>query len=152
MILVIFAGMLKRRIYIFLLLFAFGIIVGHNFIPHHHHDIDHHKALNYQHNHHHGEVPLEHDHNENNHDDNGLNHFFSHFFHHEDGLIFTVNHSISNSFSKQAFLFIALVPDTFYFIELPIPPLLHHLPSEHLICISTHFHTPGMRGPPVQSI
>lgn len=121
---------------------AYAILLGHNIIPHHHHDNQKELTEHHQTNHHHdgGE------------ESNDLSHLFSHFIHSADGFVFTANHNISNTFSKQQFSFVAVLPDIFSLGELHVPPLLHKPPAEHLIYISPHFLSSGLRAPPTTCI
>ncbi len=130
--------MLKKYTAILMMFTAYAILLGHNIIPHHHHDHDEH--LTGQHNTHHN-----HDDGE---DNDGLNHMFSHFTHAADGFSFTPNHNISNTFSKLQLSLVAVLPDNFALSNFDIPPLLGSPPAEHLIYISPHSHSSGLRAPP----
>ena len=132
--------------------------LGHSIIPHHHH-ADHHLSEYHQTNHHHNEPhQTNHHHNEHhqanhNHNDenenNGLGDIFSLFVHPTEGIVFTTNHNVSNTFSKELFLIVAVLPDTFYFDKFLIPPLLYKPPLEQLIYFSPHSLSSGLRAPPV---
>lgn len=131
--------MLKKYTAILLMTVAYAILLGHNVIPHHHHD------------HHDHDVP-EHNHHDQHHGDDtnreDLNHLFSHFTHSADGFNFTTSHNISNIFSKQQLSVVAVLPDNFLISKFIIPPLLYKPPAELLIYISPHSLSLGLRGPP----
>jgi hypothetical protein len=134
--------MLKKRAAILFLTLAYAILLGHNIIPHHHHDHDEHLTEHHDTDHHHDD----------NADNDGLNHLFAHFTHAADGFSFTTNHNITNTFSKLQLSLVAVLPDNFALDEFLIPPLLHKPPAEHLIFISPHSLSSGLRAPPATFI
>jgi hypothetical protein len=134
----IFAQMLKKRATILFLTLAYAILLGHNIIPHHHHDTEHDLTEHHQTSHNHDSEK----------DSEDLSHILSHFIHSSDGFTFTVNHNISNTLSQQLFLLFAVLPDNFSVDEFIIPPLLHKPPAEHFIYISPHSLSSGLRAPP----
>lgn len=130
--------MLKKRTAILFLTLAYAILLGHNMIPHHHHDsieelTEHHNS----------------DHHDHDTDDNLLGHLLSHIIHSADCFTFPANHNITNTFSKQQLSFVAVLPDNFSLDEFPIPPLPDKPPTEHLLYISPHALPSGLRAPPV---
>lgn len=131
--------MLKKRIAILILTLAYAILLGHNIIPHHHHDHDEHLSE------HHG---ADHQHDSDA-DNDGVMELFAHCTHTADGFAFTSAHNFSTMFSKLQLTFVALLLDNFAFDEFLIPPLLHKPPAEHLIYISPHSHSSGLRAPPL---
>ena len=134
--------MLKKYTAILMMFTAYAILIGHSIVPHHHHDNEHHLTEHHDTEHH----------NHDDHEDEGLGNIFSHFIHPDDSFTFTASHSISNTFSKQLFSFVAVLPDNFALDEFHIPPLLHKPPEEHLICISPHSLSSGLRAPPATFI
>ena len=116
---------------------AYTILLGHNIIPHHHHDNRHDLT--------------EHHHENHNHDDEdgeNLSDLFSHFIHSADGFTLAHTNSINNTFSKQVFIAVAALPFDFYSDEFLIPPLLHKPPAERFIYVSSHSLSSGLRAPP----
>ena len=99
--------MLKKGIALFLVSIAYTILLGHDIIPHCHHDTDHHSSE------HHHQLPQ---HGEE-HEDDGLTGIFFHFIHSEDGFTFTISHNISSNFSKQQLSTVAMLPHNFSFDE-----------------------------------
>ena len=130
--------MLKKYTAILMMTVAYAILLGHSIIPHHHHDHDH-DVTEHQHTDHH---------QDNNTDSEDLNHLFSHFTHSADGFHFTTSHNLTNTFCKQQHSVVAVLPDNFHIDKFLIPPLLHKPPAEHLIYISPHSHSKGLRAPP----
>ena len=130
--------MLKKYTAILMMTIAYAILLGHSIIPHHHHDSKH-DLIDHQY--------TDHDHH-NDADSEDLSHLFAHFAHSADGFIFTTAHSITNTFCKQQLSGAALLPDNFHIDKFLIPPLLHKPPAEHLIYISPHSHSKGLRAPP----
>ncbi|MCY7410910.1 MAG: hypothetical protein LH473_11605 [Chitinophagales bacterium] len=132
--------MLKKFTAILLMTVACAILLGHNIVPHHHHDNDH-NATEHHHTHHHHDDDT---------DREDLNHLFAHFTHSADGLNFTTSHHLTNTFSSRfnSGSVVAILPDNFGIIKLFIPPLLQKSSAEHLIYISPHSLSSGLRAPP----
>ena len=130
--------MLKKYIAILFLTIAYAILLGHNIIRHHHHDNNQELTA-----HHHTDH-----HQDDDEDSEGLSHILYHFIHSAGGFTFTNPHNISNTFSKQSLSTVAVLSDNFSLDKFLIPPLLHKPPAEHLICISPHSISPGLRAPP----
>ncbi len=139
--------MLKKRTAILFLTLAYAILLGHNIIPHHHHDHDHHATKHHDTDHH----DTDHHHDDDA-DNDGLNHLFAHFTHAADGFSFLTNHNITNTFFKQQLSLVAVLPDNFSLDDFLIPPLLDKPPAEHLVYISPHSHPSGLRAPPATFI
>lgn len=100
-----------RNTAILFLALAYVILLGHSFIPHHHHNHDtntHHEASHHEH-----DAGTE-----------GLNHIFAHFTHESDGLFFTANHNISSAFSKNQISFPVVISDNSSVEYLHLPALL----------------------------
>lgn len=133
--------MLKKKTALLFLTLAYAILLGHNIIPHHHHDNP--KKLSENH---------ETDHHDHDTDNDGLSHLLSHLIHSAAGYTFPATHNITNTFFKQQFSFVAVLPDNYSLDEFLIPPLLHKPPAEHLIYISPHSHPSGLRAPPATFI
>ncbi|OFY86880.1 MAG: hypothetical protein A3F72_00535 [Bacteroidetes bacterium RIFCSPLOWO2_12_FULL_35_15] len=129
--------MLRKRIALFLLTVAYAILLGHNNVPHHHHDTDHDLTA-----HHHN------DHHDNSdHSSKDFDHLYSHFIH-SDIFITANNDNKINIFSKQLFLKVAVSPTDFFLCDYTIQFLLHKLPEKTFIYISPHSLSSGLRAPP----
>jgi hypothetical protein len=134
--------MLKKYLAILMMFTAYAILLGHNIVPHQHHDHDEHFTED-----HHTDY-----HPDDDADDDGLNHLFAHFNHAADGFTFTTSNNIGNIFSKLQLTFVALLPDNFLLDEFLIPTLPDKPPKEHLVYISIHSHPSGLRAPPATFI
>lgn len=132
--------MLKKRLAILFVTLAYAVLLGHNIIPHHHHDSAQEIAE-----HHSSQHDLE---GEN----DGLSHMLSHFVHSTDGFTFSPNHNLSSTFSKQKISFVTVLPNNFSFEEFNIPLLLLKQPSEKLIYISPISNSNSLRAPPATFI
>ncbi len=126
--------MLKRTATFTFLSLAYAVILGHSIVPHHH-DSTHESVIAHQAYH-----P--------NHDDDGLNNPFSHFFHSGDDAFYTVNHNFSNNFIRQLCVVAVASFDDFLFS----PPLSRQAgfspPPDPFAYISPHVLTSGLRAPP----
>ncbi|MDZ4844761.1 MAG: hypothetical protein SH857_04340 [Chitinophagales bacterium] len=129
--------MLKKYTALLFFTIAYALILGHNIIPHHHHDSNHDLAE-------HQQLHQEHD---DNHED-GLNHLFAHFVHSGDAFTFTTNHNINNVFSKQLFLMAVALSDNFSLDRFSVLPLVFSPPEKQVIYISPHSLASGLRAPP----
>ncbi|MBP6334667.1 MAG: hypothetical protein KA444_04270 [Bacteroidia bacterium] len=129
--------MLKRYAPIFLLTLAYAILLGHNIVPHHHHDSKHELTEHHHSHHQHGE-------------DEGmdLSDLFSHFVHSSDDFMFTAGHSFSNNVSNQMLSFDFILPDEILFTAIFVPLFRHKPPAELPIYYSPHSHSCGLRAPP----
>jgi hypothetical protein len=121
-----------------LMFIAYAILLGHDMIPHHHHDNEQELAEHHQTDHHHND----------NEDSEDLSHILSHFIHSSDGFTFTVNHNISNTFTKQLVSLIAIMPDNFYQNRFLTPLFLYKPPAVNYIYVSPHSLSSGLRAPP----
>ena len=131
--------MLKKFISLLFTATAYVFIIGHSIIPHHHHDTTQELTEHHQTNHHHSSDE----------DSGDLSHLFFHFIHADDGFTTPNNHSISNTFSRQPLLIVAVLPENFSLYEdVFVPPLLNRPPADHLIYSSPHSLASGLRAPP----
>ena len=130
--------MLKKNTAILMMTLAYAILLGHSTIPHHHHDNEHDLAQHHQTDHHHDG------------DENGKDpsHLLSHLIHLDDGFTFTISNNITNTISKKQLSVVVLLHNDFSIPKFHIPPLLHKPPAEHLIYISPHSLSSGLRAPP----
>jgi len=138
--------MLKKYSSILLILTALVIMLGHNFIGHHHHDIEHNEVSHHHHDGHHHDNDTEND-TENESED--WRHFFSGLHHGAEGLTFLNNHSFTNGFSKLIPQFTTLHVSHLDFQQVIIdvrqnaPPYI----SDHH---NSHNYLPsGLRAPPI---
>jgi hypothetical protein len=139
--------MLKKFVPILMLYSALALLLGHNFIGHHHHDFEH-NHVGHHHNdgHHHGNDTENNSDPENERDD--WSHLFSRLQHGAGGLTFLISHSSSDIFSKQIFQFIAIQVFDF-FINQTIVEVRQNVPPY----ISDYFNLQnflpsGLRAPP----
>lgn len=133
----------KRYTAILFLFVAYAILLGHNLIPHHHHDHDS-TAKHHSHGHH------DNGNDENKSDD--LNHILTHFMHSAEGFSFLISHNIPNTLLKQHIPLVAVLPYNFSIDELQVPHLRDKPPAVYLVYISPHFHPSGLRAPPATII
>ncbi|HRG69587.1 MAG TPA: hypothetical protein PLS73_12125 [Saprospiraceae bacterium] len=126
--------MFKKRLAIFFLTLANVVLIGHDLIPHHHHD-----SL---------EELLAHHHSEQDQTEHGLSHWLSHLMHSSDGLAFSANHSIGSSFSKQQHSIPALLPEMNWINLLRIPDSIQKPPEATRLVSSLQCLPSGLRGPP----
>lgn len=115
---------------------AYAILLGHSIIPHHHHDTEHDLTEHCQ---------TEHQHDGDK-EDESLKYVLSHFIHSFDGFTTLNKHNIT--FSKQLVSIVAVLCGNFSLSSFTIPPLLYKPPAEHLIYISPHSLSSGLRAPP----
>lgn len=130
--------MLKKKTAILFISLAYAILLGHNIIPHHHHDPKEYFTVHQDTDHHH-DVDS---------DDDGLNHLFFHFTHSVEDFSFTSSHNITNTFSKQQLSFITLLHDDLVLDNFVCRAVLDKPPADHLIYISPISHPSGLRAPP----
>ncbi len=134
--------MSKKGISLWFLTLAYAILLGHNIIPHHHHEnelelTEHHSR---QHQHDGQSIGQE------------IGHLFSHFLHVDDGLTFTANHANSLAYSKQQISFVAVLPFLYAHRELRAPPLWVNPPAERPVIMASNSPPSGLRAPPNLSI
>lgn len=126
---------------------ALAMMLGHNLIPHNHHD---HEVVHFEHQHSDGE---QHDHHENNHENDSedfdFGHLFSHFQHSEKDVAFLSNNNSHTTFSKQLSLYPAVLSDTYNFQH--TSPFVQHYtqPLYKTVYFNSLYHLPsGLRAPP----
>lgn len=128
-----------------MLFIALAMMLGHNLIPHHHHDFDH-SSLEHHHadDHHHGDKGDENSENKN----YAIEHLFSNFQHGENGVTFLSSLDAAKSGSKHQFSLVAELPKAFVFqlttelVRLNSPPYKSFYPNS-LFLLPT-----GLRAPP----
>jgi len=134
---------IKKFTSILMLFSALAMMLGHNLIPHQHHD---HDGVNLEHHHSDGEKHNDH---ENQSEDFDFGHLFSHFQHKEKDVSFLSNNNSHNTFSKQLLLFPAVLSDTYNFQH--ISPFVQHYtqPLYKTVYFNSLYHLPsGLRAPP----
>lgn len=141
--------MLKKSTAIIFLALAYATLLGHNFIPHHHHSDLHELTEHHQFDHHYDhDDDQDHDH----HNNFGLGHLLSHFIHSVDNFTLSGNHQFAKVFPNHQQLFVAGLPDNFSFDSFRFYFEQQKTTVEHLIYFSPHAHASGLRAPPVSII
>lgn len=125
--------MFKKYAIIFLMAIAYGILLGHSIIPHHHHDNSREIAEHHQTNHGDGV--------------SDISHLFSHFIHYGDGFISTTTNITSDQFFKISYSIIALPPDLFSMEDCSIPAFIFYPPPD-VVYIFRYSFPAGLRAPP----
>jgi hypothetical protein len=126
---------MRKFFILFLFSLAYGVVLGHNFVPHHHdHEQDHKHSHEHSSNHHDDE-----------HDDGLLNHLFDDFSH--DSQNYTVQKASANCLNFYVVISV-IIPDNFSLNELLIPPLLHYEPFYIVSISDPGSKTFGLRAPP----
>ncbi len=136
--------MFKKRTAFFLLSIAYAILLAHNIIPHHHHEHsnDHHhsnhtEAHNGMHTHD-GEQSEGH----------AKDLFLSNLEHPIDGFS-TTGHSVSNSFSKQLVLSLAILTGSFSISGILKKSPAYYYVVDTIVYNLAFAHSHGLRAPPV---
>lgn len=143
--------MVKKYGTILMLFTALVIMLGHNFIPHHHHDF---KLSLAEHHHHHSGDHLHGDDSEENNEseESDLGDLFSNFQHGVNGITFLISHHLNNTIEKQlppssAFLTEVIVYQNFVeFARQNSPP--YKDVDQNSLCLLPY----GMRAPPVSIV
>ena len=121
---------------------ALAVLLGHNMVPHHHHDIEH-SEISHHHNGGH-----QHD-NDSQDESEDWGHFFSGLRHGAEGLTFLASHSFTNGFSKLIPQFTALHVSHFVFqhvivdVQQNAPPYISDYHN------SQNYLPSGLRAPPI---
>lgn len=131
--------MLKKYTAILMLFTAYAILLGHNTIPHHHHDSD--RNLTGQHN-------ADHHQDQDESDNDELTHLFSHFTHSADGHTFKCTHSTDNTSNKELLTPVIALSDGSTIDAFLLPALLHKPPSEQFNYVPPNALPSGLRAPP----
>lgn len=132
--------MRKKLVSIFMLYSALAIMLGHNVIPHTHHD-DEHNNISHHHNdgHHNNDTEDERE---------GWSHIFSSLQHSEEGLTFLTSVGSAENFLKQTAPFTAPCISNFIFnqeileVRQNAPPYIDDYYNSH------NFLPSGLRAPP----
>lgn len=134
---------IKKYTSILMLFSALAMMLGHNLIPHDHHD---HEVVNFEH--HHSDGGHHHDH-ENDSEDFDFGHLFSHLQHGEKDVAFLSSKNSHTAFSKQLLLFPAVLSDAYNFQH--ISPFVQHYsqPLYKTVYFNSLYHLyQGLRAPP----
>ncbi len=136
--------MLKKFVSIFMLYSALAIMLGHNVIPHTHHDNEHNKIS-----HHHNDGQ----HNNDTEDEReGWSHIFLNLQHGAEGLTFLTSVGFADNFSKQITTFTTPCISNFIFNQEVIevrqnaPPYIDDYYNSH------SFLPSGLRAPPSTNV
>lgn len=138
-------AMLKKSVSILMLFSALAVMLGHNLIPHHHHDFEHNELAHHQNdgNHHDNDTEDESD---------GWGHFFSHLQHGSDGQTYLTSHSSTNNFSKKISHFTAVCLSK-YVLEQVIVEIRQNAPPYNAdYSNSQNFLPSGLRAPPISIV
>lgn len=144
--------MLKKYGSILMMFIALAIMLGHNLIPHQHHDfehytVEHHDDHHHSKDHHHGD---EGDGNSEN-EESDFGHLFSNFPHGESGISFLSNH-FTNILSKQLSPSTATLAEIFVF-QNSIEFVRQNSPPYNSQYSDLQYLLPcGLRAPPVSNI
>ena len=138
--------MSKKTFISTILLFAFSLVLVHNFIPHHHHDPGHSGDISH-HEHHHDKQDQ--DHQSENNEPIG---FFSHLTHLITTTEFSFTFSNNHNFQKTQTLKQYIKKTDFVFRQLKIP--IKPEPPHYILIASkqSFYSTHSLRGPPVLSV
>jgi hypothetical protein len=132
--------MLKRYSIIFLLLFAYTIVLGHSIIPHHHHDYGH---ATEQSSHHHD------DHEDDHHNDDAesLAHDFENYLHAGDAGDYHQQTDVQASRNTIATVYLISFFE-FKVNAIESPPPVVRLSNEGLSIVRHSLSSKGLRAPP----
>lgn len=114
-------------------------MLGHNVVPHHHHDVEHHSE------HHHSDNHHDHDSED---EESDFGHPFSSLQHSDNGITFLNSHNFSNTLSKQLFSLIALLPQSVTFQNITVLVRQHSPPYKFVYRSSQYLFPTGLRAPP----
>lgn len=137
--------MLKKFVSILMLYSALALMLGHNFIGHHHHDFEHNEVS------HHHDNDFEDDTDTEDESDD-WSRLFSGIHHGAEGLTFLSSHSFTAKFSKQIPQFTALHVSNFIFKQVIIE-VRQNAPPYIADCYNSLIFLPcGLRAPPVSIV
>lgn len=127
---------------------ALALMLGHNFIGHHHHDFEHNEVS------HHHDDGHHHDNDSENNDDSesesdDWSHLFSGIQHGADGLTFLTSHSSTDNLSKQIPQFTAIQLSNFVLQQIIVEVRQNAPPYIADYYNSRIFLPCGLRAPPV---
>jgi hypothetical protein len=139
--------MFKKLVSILMLFSALAIMLGHNFIEHHHHDFEHSEVSHYHNDGHH------HDNDTDTEDEsNDWSHLFSGIQHGEEGLTFLTSHSFIDKFSKQVTQLTAIHVSNIIFNQVIIEVRQNAPPYIADYYNSRIFFPCGLRAPPISIV
>ena len=137
--------MLKKSVSILMLFSALVIMLGHNFIPHHHHDFEHDEIARHQNNGNH------HD-NDTEDESEGWGHFFSHLQHGSEGQTYLTSHTPTDKLSKKTSNFNAIHGSTFALKQIIVEVRQNAPPYISDYYNSQNFLPSGLRAPPISIV
>jgi len=132
---------------ILMLYSALAIMLGHNFIEHHHHDFEHNEVSHHHNDGHHHENDTD---NEDERDD--WSHLFSGIQHGSDGLTFLTSHSSTDNLSKQIPQFTAIQVSNFVLQQIIVEVRQNAPPYIAKYYNSQNFLPYGLRAPPISIV
>lgn len=133
---------------ILMLCSALAIMLGHNFIPHHHHDFEHSKVAHHHNDKHHHDNDTENNSDSENESDD-WSHLFSGIQHGADRLTFLTSHSSTDNLSKQIPQFTAIQVSNFVLNQIIFDVWQNAPPYISDYYNSQKFLPSGLRAPPV---
>lgn len=136
---------------ILMLYSALALMLGHNFIGHHHHDFEHNEVSHHHDDGHHHDNDTEDDTDTEDKSDD-WSHLFSGIQHGDEGLAFLTSHSTTDKFSKQIPQFTALHVSNFIFKQVIIEIRQNAPPYIADYYNSRIFLPCGLRAPPVSIV
>jgi hypothetical protein len=145
----------KKSVSILMLYSALALMLGHNFIGHHHHHDFEHNEMSHHHNdgHQHHNDGHQHDNDNNSEDESDdWEHLFSGIQHGAEGLTFLTSHSSSDKVSKQIPQPTALHTSNFIFQQVIIKIWQNAPPYIADYYNSQNFLPFGLRAPPVSIV
>lgn len=154
--------MLKKYSAILFLFFAYAILIGHDFIPHHHnskeaghqhlHTHEGDDGHHHSHSNHSGDVSGTQDESEKEKDDDGaLGNLLAHFVHSGESLFFITHQNNINFYPFQVLLMCSRTSTEFQILYL-LPPILLKPPLDHFKYTSPPALFSGLRAPPASIV
>jgi hypothetical protein len=140
--------MLKKIVSILMLYSAFALSLGHNLIPHHHHDFEHSEVAHHHSNgdHHHHDTDNTYD-SENESED--WRHLFSGIQHVTDGLTFLTSHGSMDDVPKETERLNVREVAEVVFGNIVVEVRQNAPPDIFTTYHSNHLLSSGLRAPPV---
>lgn len=138
--------MIKKYSSILMMFTALAILLGHNLIPHHHHDFDHSTLEHHRHSedHHHGNEGEGDSENE----ETDFGDLFSNFQHGGNGITFLSSHHINNLILKQLSPSVAVLNEFFIFQNIVELAKQNSPPYKDVHRNSQYPLPTGLRAPP----
>jgi hypothetical protein len=143
--------MVKKFVSILMLYCALALMLGHNFIGHHHHDFEHNQVAHHHNDGHHHENDSENKSDSDNQSDD-WSHLFSVIQHSSDVLTYLTSDRSTDNFSKQIPQFIAIQVSNFVLNQLIVEVRQNAPPYFSDYYNSQNFLPLGLRAPPISIV